>query len=73
MRVFTRQNGRPAGATDGVSDQAIFKQHTFVRQTVNVGGLVDGGTVRADGGGGVIVRENKQDVRGWSWLGAAGS
>ena len=63
VTVFAGEDDRAARAADGVAHVAALKEHAFARQTIHVRRLVDLRAVRADSMCGVIVCENKDNVR----------
>ena len=62
MAMLAGKNGSTTGAADRVAAKAVFENGAFLRDAVNVWGLVDGAIVSADGPVGQVVGENENDI-----------
>ena len=60
--MLAGENDSAARCADRVGDEAPVEAHAFVGEAVEVGRLVDGRAVGAQGAGGVVVGEDKDDV-----------
>jgi len=59
VAVLAGQYHRPAGGADGIGHETVVKQYAFFCQAVDVGRLVDLGSVGADRVRGMIVGEDE--------------
>lgn len=56
------QNGRARRCADTVGDVAVIEQHAFVRDPIQIRGIVDAGTIARDRLAGVVVCHDEYDV-----------
>ena len=71
--ILARKQGGPAGRADGIGDKGMGETGALLREAVDVGSLIDLGSVGGDGVLGVVVGEDKKDIRrrGGGWQEAA--
>ena len=62
VAVFARQDTGPAWATDRGGAKVRLEQSAFLGDAVDVGRMIDLGTIGRDGLGGVIIREDEYNV-----------
>ena len=63
MRILPRQQGRPTWRADRIRDKRIDKSSSVVGESVEMRSLIDLGTIRGDRMLGVVVGEDKDDIR----------
>jgi len=63
VAMLSGQDGGPGWGTNGIGHTGIGKEHPFIGNPVDVGGLHQMITVCTDGLVGMIVRHNKDNVR----------
>ena len=66
MTVFAGENHRPAGRTNRIGAEAVFKQHSLFGKSVEVRRLIYLAAVAAKRVRSVVVCHNKDNVRPFS-------
>ena len=62
VAVFSGQNRGPAGCAKTISTKGVFKAHSFLCQSVDVGRFVNFASVGTDSIGGVIIGHDENDI-----------
>ena len=62
VAVFAGQDTGPTWTTDRVGAKVCLEQSAFLGNAVDVGSMIDLGTISRDGLGGVIIRKDEYNI-----------